>query len=86
MIEKYLVNKNSIQLLIFDVVMPNISGKEAFEEIRKTTPGIKAIFSSGYTIKSMQANGVVEDGTAFISKPVHPRDLLRIIREVMDET
>ena len=83
---KYSENRDRIQLLIFDVVMPKINGKEAYDEIKRITPGMKAIFTSGYTTKTIHAKGVLEEGLHFLSKPVLPRNLLRKIREVLDES
>lgn len=83
---KFLAHKSSIQLLVFDVVMPNMSGKEAFAAIRRINPGMKVIFTSGYKTITTQANDVIEDGTIFISKPVQPQYLLQKIREAIDES
>ncbi len=83
-IEKFMENKEKIQLLILDVVMPKKKGKEVYEEIKKVRPDIKAIFTSGYTEGTIHANGTLEKGLNFISKPVSPNDLLRKIREVLD--
>ncbi len=83
---KYLENKERVQLLLFDVVMPKMNGKEAYDEIKKTSPGVKVIFTSGYTTKTIHAKGVLEEGLHFLSKPVLPQNLLRKIREVLDES
>ncbi|MEF9438725.1 MAG: response regulator, partial [Candidatus Mariimomonas ferrooxydans] len=83
-IEKFMENKEKIQLLILDVVMPKKKGKEVYAEIKKARPDIKVIFTSGYTEGTIHANGILEKGLNFISKPVLPNDLLRKIREVLD--
>lgn len=85
-VHKYSENKDNINLLLMDVVMPGMNGKEAYNEIKRINPGIKAIFTSGYTSKTVHAKGVFQEGIHFISKPVMPKDLLKIIREVMDES
>ncbi len=83
-IEKFMENKEKIQLLILDVVMPKKRGKEVYEEVKKVSPDIKVIFTSGYTAGTIRTNGTLEKGLNFILKPVSPNDLLRKIREVLD--
>ena len=50
-VQKYLENRKRIQLLLFDLIMPKKTGKEAYDEIRKVEPDIKVIFTSGYSLK-----------------------------------
>jgi response regulator RpfG family c-di-GMP phosphodiesterase len=77
-------NREGIQLLILDVLMPKKNGKEVFDEIRKVRPDMKAIFTSGYDINIIQKKGLLEDEPDFISKPILPDKLLRKVREVLD--
>ncbi len=83
-INKFIENKDRIQLLLFDLIMPKKNGKEAYEEIRKVMPDIKVLFTSGYTADIIHEKGILEEGINFIPKPVSPDDLLRKIREVLD--
>ncbi len=83
-VNKFKENKDGIQLLLFDVIMPNKSGKDAYEDIKGIRHDIKAIFMSGYTADNIQGFGI-EDGIDFISKPVSPNELLRKIRELLDK-
>jgi PAS domain S-box-containing protein len=83
-VSKYMYNKDVVNLLILDVVMPKMNGKEAYEEVRKTSPGVKAIFTSGYTSDIMERKGILDNGVTFISKPIQPENLLSKIREVLD--
>jgi CheY-like chemotaxis protein len=85
-VDRYTENKDNIDLLLMDVVMPIMNGKEAYDAIRKITPGIKALFTSGYTSKTVHAKGVSQEGVHYIAKPVNPRTLLKKIREVLDES
>ena len=55
-----------------------------YEEIRKTTPGIKALFTSGYTMDIVNKQELLESGFDFIHKPFLPKDLLKKVREVLD--
>jgi PAS domain S-box-containing protein len=84
-IEKFNDNKEKINLLIFDVVMPVMSGKEAYDEIKKINPQMKVIFTSGHTSKIIYSKGVPED-VNFIAKPVMPQSLVVKVREVLDES
>ena len=84
-IEKYRLNKDRIQLLLLDVLMPRKNGKEVYDEIRKENPGIRALFMSGYTASIIHSKGHLEKGLNFISKPVTPVDISKKIREVLDK-
>jgi len=83
-VKKFKENKDRINLLLFDVIMPKMNGKEAYEEIKLITPEIKAIFTSGYTADTFQTKEILEKGLTFVSKPVSPNNLLRKIREALD--
>src|SRR5208283_2682292 len=84
-INKFKENKDSIQLILIDVIMPKKSGKEAIDEIRKIKPGVKVLFTSGYTSDIVSRKGILEEGVDFISKPVTPYKLLAKIREILDK-
>ncbi len=84
-VNKFIDNKDRIQLVVADVIMPKKSGREAVDEIRKTNPDVKVLFASGYTADAIDKKGILEDGVDFISKPVAPHDLLVKIREVLDK-
>jgi PAS domain S-box-containing protein len=84
-VNKFLLNKDEIQLLIFDVIMPKKSGKEAYEEVKKLAPGVKALFTSGYTADIIHRKGVLEEGINFIAKPAAPDILLKKMRELLDQ-
>lgn len=83
-VKKFLEHKDTIALLLIDVIMPKMNGKEAYEEIRKIRPEIKAIFMSGYTSDVIRIKSIIEDDTVFLSKPVLPDKLLAKIREVLE--
>ena len=83
-IRKFAEHKEVIQLLILDVVMPNMSGKEAYREIRKTAKHIPVLFSSGYTADVVNQKGALDEGINFIAKPMTPHDLLAKVRAVFD--
>jgi signal transduction histidine kinase/ActR/RegA family two-component response regulator len=83
-IRKYRDNKDTIQLLILDVIMPRKNGREAYDEIRKMNPAVKALFTSGYTEEIIHKKGLLEDGVHFLSKPVSPKELLHKVKAMLD--
>jgi PAS domain S-box-containing protein len=78
-------NKGSIDLLITDVVMPEMNGKELAERISTITPGIKCLFMSGYTAEVIAHRGVIDEGVNFLPKPFSLKTLGSKVREVLDE-
>ncbi|HAR95364.1 MAG TPA: hypothetical protein DCR97_05300 [Deltaproteobacteria bacterium] len=83
-VRKYGDNKNKVDLLILDVVMPVKNGREAYEEIRQIGGSVRALFMSGYTGDVVLDRGV-QDGTFdYIPKPLSASDLLQKIREILD--
>lgn len=84
-VNKFTENKEKVRLVILDVIMPNKTGKEAYEAIKKISPGIKTIFVSGYPDDLIKRKGILEEDTTLIIKPVLPNELLRKVREVLDE-
>ena len=83
-IEVFHKNKDDINLLILDVIMPKKNGKEVYAEIKKVRSDIKVIFVSGYSADVIHKKGMLEVGLNFISKPVSPGELLVKVREVLD--
>jgi CheY-like chemotaxis protein len=83
-IQKFIDNRDNIKLLILDVIMPKMTGKEAFAEIQKMNPEMKALFMSGYTADIMHRKGIHEEGLNFINKPISPYDLQRKIIELVN--
>ncbi len=82
-INKFKVNKNEIQFVLLDVIMPNKNGKEAYDEIKQISPDIKVLFMSGYPADIIQTHEILEKELAYIEKPASPTKLLRKIREVL---
>ncbi|MHB8844714.1 MAG: PAS domain-containing hybrid sensor histidine kinase/response regulator [Nitrospirota bacterium] len=73
-----------IQLLVLDVVMPKKNGKEVLDAARRVKPGIKALFTSGYTADILDRKGIQHEGLHFISKPIAPSEFLKKVREILD--
>ncbi len=83
-IKRFFENKDTIALVLLDVIMPVKNGRDAYNEIKKLDPDIKAIFMSGYTDDIISRKGILEEGINFISKPINPDTLMKKIREVLD--
>jgi two-component system, cell cycle sensor histidine kinase and response regulator CckA len=73
----------TIHLLLTDVVMPGMSGPELAGQMASLRPGIRVIFTSGYTDDAIARQGVLDPAVAFIEKPYRPKALARKIREVL---
>jgi two-component system cell cycle sensor histidine kinase/response regulator CckA len=74
----------TIDILLTDVVMPQIGGKHLSEKLKLHRPEIKVLFLSGYTADSIVHHGVLDKGVAFLHKPFNSGDLVRKVREVLD--
>ncbi len=77
-------HRNSIALVLLDVIMPRRSGPEVFAAISAMKPGVPVVFATGYTNETMALAEIVERGIAVLKKPYSPRILCRRVREVLD--
>lgn len=83
-LELYALEKEKIDLVILDMVMPEMSGREIFEELKKIKPDVKVMLSSGYSING-EAMKIMERGCkAFIQKPFNLKELSNRVRNVID--
>ena len=73
-----------IHLLLTDVVMPNVSGRDLAEMFAKTFPSSKVLFMSGYTDDAIVRHGILQEGIAYLQKPFTPESLASKVRAVLD--
>jgi CheY-like chemotaxis protein len=74
----------AIHLLLTDVIMPGMSGRDLAAQLTQARPGLKVLFMSGYTDEAIAHQGVLDPGVAFVEKPFSPAGLARKVREVLD--
>ena len=72
------------ELIITDVVMPEMSGKILVERLKKSLPDLKVLYMSGYTDNTIVHHGVLDPGTPFIEKPFSKKKLAAAISAVLD--
>ncbi len=77
-------HEGPINLLLTDVVMPHLSGKELADQIKGRRPEIKVLYASGYTDDKIAHHGVLEAGVAFLRKPFTLENLTDKVRSVLD--
>jgi PAS domain S-box-containing protein len=77
-------HQNRIDLLVTDVVMPEMNGKELSKRLCEACPELKTLFMSGYTADAIAHRGVLDEGISFIQKPFSKESMAIKVREVLD--
>jgi CheY-like chemotaxis protein len=77
-------HKGKIDLLLTDVVMPQIGGKELYDQLKPMRADLKVLFTSGYTETAILHQGELPPGVAFLQKPFSPIFLTHKVREILD--
>src|SRR6478736_6481743 len=83
-VEKVAAHSGPIDLLLTDVVMPRMNGKELAARVAALRPGLAVLFTSGYGEKIIAKEGVLDLGVNFIGKPYRPVELAETVRRVLD--
>jgi len=83
-VRKFAAARNRISLVMMDIIMPVMNGKDAADEIRRIQPGTKILFTSGYTADIICSRGELEEGEELLLKPVTPLDLSLKLRQMLD--
>jgi two-component system, cell cycle sensor histidine kinase and response regulator CckA len=84
-LQLFMERKDSIDLVIMDVIMPVMNGKDAYDEMKRLCPELKAIFTSGYTADILNEKGIQKNQLNFLPKPLALDGLLAKVREVLDQ-
>jgi DNA-binding response OmpR family regulator len=79
-------HSGKIDLLLTDVVMPGMSGRDLARRLADARPGLRVIYMSGYTEDTITRHGILEPGLVYVQKPFSPEALARRVREVLDGT
>lgn len=74
----------TIDLLVTDMVMPHLGGRQVADKLRAERPGLRVLYLSGYTDTAAARQGLMEPGAEFLQKPFSTDVLVRRVREVLD--
>jgi signal transduction histidine kinase len=83
-VTQFLRHRDDIDLVVMDVVMPKMNGRQACAKIVGIRPDVRVLFTSGYTEEIVQQKGIFTEGLNFLNKPMTPVDLLKKVRELLD--
>jgi CheY-like chemotaxis protein len=84
-LQVYRKNRDDIEIVLLDMVMPNMSGGEAFDRMKEIDPNVKVLLSSGYSIDGEATEILGRGCEGFIQKPFNMEELSAKIREILDE-
>jgi CheY-like chemotaxis protein len=85
-LERFVENRDSIRLVLCDVIMPRMNGGEVMDAVRKTMPETRILFMSGYPADIIKQKGLLGDGAEMILKPIAPSELLKKVRGALDRS
>jgi two-component system cell cycle sensor histidine kinase/response regulator CckA len=84
-LQRYEAEGDRIDLILTDVVMPRMSGRELVDRVRAMRPSIPVLYMSGYTEDAILRHGVRDASVMLLGKPFTPADLIGKVREVLDK-
>jgi len=76
--------RDEVKVVITDVVLPEMNGKDLVEALRGTTPNLRALYTSGYTQSTITHRQIVDEGVDFLPKPYLSTELAQRLREILD--
>ena len=79
------LQKSEIDLVVTDVVMPDVGGRALAAFIRASGRDLPVLYISGYAAEAVVSQGMLEEGERFLQKPFSPAELLRVVRDILDE-
>jgi CheY-like chemotaxis protein len=78
------IRENEIDLILTDILMPEMGGQELIEQLRERRPDLRVVFMSGYAERALTTNGWIPKGAGYLEKPFTVETLMRRVREVLD--
>ena len=84
-IETYEKNKEHIDIVLLDMIMPDMSGSDTYDRMKEIDPDIKVLLSSGYSINGTATEILDRGCNGFIQKPFKMKELSQKLREILDE-
>ncbi len=81
-----LYDEHPADMVLLDVIMPKMNGREVYETLKKKYPSLRALFMSGYTDDIIGEKGMIDEGVELVMKPITPAALLTKVREVLDRS
>jgi CheY-like chemotaxis protein len=83
-VELFEANVHSVSIALLDVVMPIMTGHQAYDRLKAINPHLPVVFCSGHDPETSQVKLLLDQGARMVQKPFDPETLLRVIREVLD--
>ena len=83
-LEQFQAHRSDIKLILMDIIMPRLGGRQAYDQIRQLDPTIPVLFTSGYTADFITSRGDLDQGMELVLKPFQPMELLRKVRALLD--
>jgi two-component system, cell cycle sensor histidine kinase and response regulator CckA len=85
-IEVFRANKDSVDIVVLDMIMPGMGGGDAYDQLREVDPDVKVLLSTGYSLRG-EASEILKRGcNGFIQKPFNIKMLSQKLREILDST